>query len=165
MRDELLKFHEEYYSANQMCVCIVGRESLDTLESWVRERFTEVRAVVPYTHRAMALPPALSSSLLTLCGVHTQVRNTDRAAPSHPGIPYTKKEVGKLVRIVPVKDGRKLQFVFPMHGVQHLYATHPTAYISHLIGHEGPGSLLSLLKVHHSSPHILTPTTLLCVAF
>lgn len=43
MRDELLKFHETYYSANVMRLAIVGRNSLDELEAWAREQFSAIR--------------------------------------------------------------------------------------------------------------------------
>ncbi|RUS68868.1 hypothetical protein EGW08_023369 [Elysia chlorotica] len=35
VRDELLKFHSQYYSSNIMGMCVVGRESLDELQSMV----------------------------------------------------------------------------------------------------------------------------------
>jgi insulysin len=41
-RDELLRFHAKYYSANLMRVTVLGKESLDTLEEWVRECFEPV---------------------------------------------------------------------------------------------------------------------------
>lgn len=43
VRDEFLKFHAKYYSANEMKLVIVGREDLDTLEKWVVEMFSEVK--------------------------------------------------------------------------------------------------------------------------
>jgi len=41
-RDKLISFYERWYSANIMALTVVGREDLDQLEQWVRERFTEV---------------------------------------------------------------------------------------------------------------------------
>lgn len=42
VREELLKFYKESYSANLMKLAVIGREDLDTLEKWVVERFNEV---------------------------------------------------------------------------------------------------------------------------
>jgi secreted Zn-dependent insulinase-like peptidase len=50
------------------------------------------------------------------------------------------------VDIVPVKDRRELSLTFPVPPVDAHLRSKPTLYISHLLGHEGRGSLLSLLK-------------------
>ncbi|XP_024120451.1 insulin-degrading enzyme [Oryzias melastigma] len=42
VRQELLKFHSTYYSANLMGLCVLGRESLDELTSMVVKLFGEV---------------------------------------------------------------------------------------------------------------------------
>lgn len=42
VREELLKFHEKWYSANIMCLAVYGRESLDELEAMVIPRFSEI---------------------------------------------------------------------------------------------------------------------------
>lgn len=43
IRDELIKFHTENYSANIMQLVVYGAESVATLEQWVREDFEAVR--------------------------------------------------------------------------------------------------------------------------
>ncbi|RCI06352.1 Insulinase (Peptidase M16) [Rhizopus stolonifer] len=43
IRQELLKFHDTYYSANIMKLVVVGRESLDQLTEWVVEMFSSVQ--------------------------------------------------------------------------------------------------------------------------
>ncbi len=42
VREELLAFYRRYYSANLMALSVVGREPLDVLEAWVRERFSGI---------------------------------------------------------------------------------------------------------------------------
>lgn len=42
VRDRLIRFYERWYSADIMTLAVVGREPLDTLESWVRGKFSEV---------------------------------------------------------------------------------------------------------------------------
>lgn len=43
-------------------------------------------------------------------------------------------------------DTRSLEFTFPFLSEDKLFRTFPSRYISHLIGHEGPGSILAYLK-------------------
>ncbi len=42
IRDELLKFHSAYYSANLMKLCVLGREPLDELEAMVKDLFSAI---------------------------------------------------------------------------------------------------------------------------
>lgn len=41
-REELLAFHQRYYSANRMTLALTGPESLDRLEAWARSYFAAV---------------------------------------------------------------------------------------------------------------------------
>lgn len=43
IRDELLKFHEKYYSANIMKLVVLGKEPLDQLTQWVIEKFSAIK--------------------------------------------------------------------------------------------------------------------------
>ncbi|KAF7728621.1 Insulinase (Peptidase M16) [Apophysomyces ossiformis] len=117
IREELLKFHDSYYSSNIMKLCILGRESLDQLTDWAVEKFKDVRN--------KAINP-----------------------PSFDGHPLTKNELTKQIFMKPVKDIRTLDMVFPFPDQYPLFETQPGRYIAHLIGHEGKGSILSLLKKH-----------------
>ena len=47
--------------------------------------------------------------------------------------------------VIPVKDTRRLTLAFPIPELFSHYRTKPTGYLANLIGHEGEGSLLSLL--------------------
>lgn len=42
IRDMVVGFYHQYYSANQMRLVVYGREPLDQLEQWVRDKFTAV---------------------------------------------------------------------------------------------------------------------------
>lgn len=50
------------------------------------------------------------------------------------------------LEIKPEKELRQLTFNFPIPNHDQFYRKKPYAYIAHLLSHEGPGSLLSLLK-------------------
>ncbi|MFT3931644.1 MAG: insulinase family protein [Spongiibacteraceae bacterium] len=79
VRDDLLKFYREHYSANLMTLVVIGREPLDQLQTMVTSRFTEVpnfqRTIAPITTpllRADSAPqliqikPVQQQSLLSL---------------------------------------------------------------------------------------------------
>ncbi|RMF19155.1 MAG: peptidase M16, partial [Gammaproteobacteria bacterium] len=62
VRDDLLAFYRKHYSAERMRLVVVGRQDLDTLESWVKERFSPI-PVQPVAERP-PLPPLLSPAQL-----------------------------------------------------------------------------------------------------
>uniref|UniRef100_A0A8C4NB61 Insulin-degrading enzyme n=2 Tax=Eptatretus burgeri TaxID=7764 RepID=A0A8C4NB61_EPTBU len=115
VRNELLKFHSKFYSANLMALCVLGKESLDELMDLVIKLFSEVE-------------------------------NKNVPVPNFPDHPYQEEHLRQMYKIVPVKDIRNLYVTFPIPDLQPFYKSNPGHYLGHLIGHEGPGSLLSLLK-------------------
>lgn len=58
----------------------------------------------------------------------------------------TKAERHQWVTIAPLKEVRKLTLAFSVPESPDQYRTKPLSYIAHLLGYEGPGSLMSLLK-------------------
>ncbi|XP_076297777.1 insulin degrading metalloproteinase isoform X2 [Lasioglossum baleicum] len=43
VREKLLEFHDTYYSANAMALCVIGKESLDELEEMTVKLFSQVK--------------------------------------------------------------------------------------------------------------------------
>jgi insulysin len=115
VREALITFHSERYSANISNLVLLGRESVDELEKLVREKFSEIK-------------------------------NYERTIPTFPGSPFKEDHLRKMVKVVPVKELRLVELVWPMRPIKGFHEEHPNSYISHLIGHEGKGSLLSHLK-------------------
>ena len=116
IRKEFIDFHSRNYSANRMKLVVLGRESLDELEEWVAEMFAGVR-------------------------------NKDLPKNRWDGPqPYSEKEYLTQVFAKPVMDSRSLEIYFPYEDEEHMYDTQPGRYIGHLIGHEGPGSILAYIK-------------------
>ena len=74
IRDSLLAFHKKWYSSNIMSLVFCGNQSLETLEKWVRERFTAV-----------------------------ENKNVEIPSAAEPA-PFPKDNLSKLVKWVPVKD-------------------------------------------------------------
>ncbi|KAL1917702.1 uncharacterized protein VTP21DRAFT_3536 [Calcarisporiella thermophila] len=76
----------------------------------------------------------------------SEVRNTNIEPPRFENNPLTPNELGTLVFVKSVKDVRGLELTFPFSDQHRLFRVRPGRYLSHLIGHEGKGSILSLLK-------------------
>ncbi|KAL0853136.1 hypothetical protein ABMA27_012899 [Loxostege sticticalis] len=115
VRTELLKFHDKWYSANIMTLVVIGKESLDELESMVVPLFSAVE-------------------------------DMSVTAPTWPEHPFPPELRRKRAYCLPVKDLRSLSIDFPIPDTRKHYKSGPGHYLSHLLGHEGPGSLLSALK-------------------
>ncbi|OJJ79250.1 a-pheromone processing metallopeptidase Ste23 [Aspergillus glaucus CBS 516.65] len=116
VRDEFIKHYERHYSANRMKLVVLGRESLDDLEKWVGDFFSDVKNKDLPQNRWDDVQPWLSE---------------------HLGIQIFAK---------PVMDTRSLDFYFPFLDEEFLHESQPSRYISHLVGHEGPGSILAHIK-------------------
>lgn len=116
VRQKFMDFHEKHYSANRMKLVVLGREPLDTLEAWAADLF----AGVPNKN----LP---------------QNRWEDE-------VPFTKDDLLRQCFAKPVMDSRQLDLSFPFIDEELLFESQPSRYIAHLIGHEGPGSIMSYIK-------------------
>ncbi|KAK2653140.1 hypothetical protein Ddye_012996 [Dipteronia dyeriana] len=79
-------------------------------------------------------------------GKFQEIRNTNRSCFHFPGQPCTSEHLQILVRAVPIKEGHKLRIAWPITPSIHHYKEAPCRYLSHLIGHEGEGSLFYVLK-------------------
>lgn len=75
-----------------------------------------------------------------------QIKNIHRSKPSFTGQPCTSDHLQVLVKTVPVKQSHKLKIVWPITPGIHHYKEGPSRYLSHLIGHEGEGSVFFVLK-------------------
>ncbi|CEF64338.1 Insulin-degrading enzyme [Strongyloides ratti] len=117
LRDELLKFHEKYYSSNLMTFCVVGKNTLDELEEMVLQK---------------------DFGKIVNKNVPSKTWNIKEF--------FGKSETGIKFEIVPVKDIQKISLKFPQDDFSSDYKHLPNDYISHLLGHEGKGSILQELR-------------------
>jgi len=76
----------------------------------------------------------------------TGIVNKEVEIPKYSEGPYLDEHLKIRIDIVPVKETRYITLRFPIPDFQKYYTTKPGEYASHLIGHEGEGSLLSSLK-------------------
>ncbi|CAK7567937.1 MAG: hypothetical protein SEPTF4163_005915 [Sporothrix epigloea] len=116
VRQKFMEFHDKHYSANQMKLVVLGREPLDTLQEWTLELFS----AIPNKQ----LPPNVWSDQ----------------------VPYNPEHLGLQTFVKPVMDSRDLTLRFPCPDETLLFDSQPSRYVSHLIGHEGPGSIMSYIK-------------------
>ena len=123
IREKLLKYYDDHYSANLMSLCLVGNHSIDTLEALAIEHFSAIE------------------------NKDLELRDFKKEIESEGGAPlYDENTLGHMVKIVPIKDVRSLTIKWPQLPDTRLYwDSNPLSYISHVIGHEGKNSLLSEL--------------------
>ncbi|XP_013144046.1 PREDICTED: insulin-degrading enzyme [Papilio polytes] len=74
------------------------------------------------------------------------IEDRDVTPPSWPEHPYPPARCRKRAYCLPIKDLRSLSIEFPIPDYLKHYKSGPSYYLSHLLGHEGPGSLLAALK-------------------
>lgn len=117
--EEMTKLYHSCYSANGMALCLFGKEDINTLKALVKEKFGGV------VNKGVTMP-------------------IGDAVSDKP--PFLKKDWNRLLLQTPVKDVKELSFswVIPFQGP--FWKSKPTAYISHLLGHEGEGSIIAVLK-------------------
>ncbi|MEM7195385.1 MAG: insulinase family protein [Pseudomonadota bacterium] len=115
VREKLIEFYNEYYSANLMTLAVVGQASLDDLEAMVREKFSDIS-------------------------------NKDTPQPTFTQSYIDSSSGPVLLQIEPEQKVQRLVYQFPIPSTESQYRSKPVSYLSSLIGHEGPGSLLDQLK-------------------
>ncbi len=76
----------------------------------------------------------------------SEVNNNNVESPSTDEPLLLSNELPALLEYEPFRDSRSLSYTFPIPIIKDRYKSKPAAYLGNLIGHEGEGSLLSLLK-------------------
>ena len=117
IREDMLDFYQRYYSASRMTLVVVGNYSLPELKRMVLHRFVSIP-------NNGSLTEAIDEPLLTT----------------------TNSTLPLLLTVQAEKPIRQLRLTFPMPDLSNDFRTKPLSYIGNILGHEGKGSLLSLLK-------------------
>ncbi|XP_067391576.1 nardilysin-like [Emydura macquarii macquarii] len=113
----LRDFWQHYYSAHYMNLVVQSKETLDTLEKWVMEIFSQI------PNNGLPKPNY---------GYLTQ--------------PFDTPEFYKLYRVVPIRNVHSLSIAWGLPPQERHYRVKPLHYISWLVGHEGKSSVLSFLR-------------------
>ena len=153
-RDDLVKFWTEKYHAGNLRLCVVGRASLDDLQRTVESTFGVVRPPPP-SFVANGIVDKIKVGHLKLPKEgETHLRNekdkfvfqTEHSTYS-PSVAFGPNELGLLREVIPLVESRTLKIfsaVPPMDDPV-LRGSRPFRVLSHLVGHESPGSLHHLL--------------------
>ncbi|ODV93679.1 hypothetical protein PACTADRAFT_51446 [Pachysolen tannophilus NRRL Y-2460] len=76
----------------------------------------------------------------------SEIPNKDKSKSIFNNPPFTKKELQKLIKAKPVMDTKSMELTFITPDQSSNWESQPQRYFSHLIGHEGKGSLLYYFK-------------------
>lgn len=119
--EEMKTFYREHYSANLMKLVVFGEDSLDEMEQWIRDSYSDI--------------PNLKMAVPTF---------------EHHLPPWGNEELPKIYKAVPVRHVNKLFLSWPIQNQLGLYRQRPDDTIAHLLGHEADGSILSLVSFYIS---------------
>ena len=117
VRAALLAFHATHYAPARATLCVLGSAPASEIAAWAAESFASW---------------APSPTHLPL-------------APTFPGDPHGGSHAGVLIKRVPTKDSRSVTVSWSLPSQQSDWKGKAAAFVGHLVGHEGPGSLLSCL--------------------
>lgn len=132
IRETLLAFFKQNYrkSLQLYKLVVLGKESLEELQTMVETCFGEL--VEAFEEEEKDTGSSISTA--------------PREDILHGLYQAPQWQVPQRLRAVSVSQVHALELQFPMREILTLYKSKPTRYLSHLLGHEGAGSLLSLLK-------------------
>jgi len=133
--EALKEFWKNYYTTSNMRLSVVGCSSLDALQKSVEETFGDLAFSDESPRREKVNP--LSPIFPRENAVHD---------PKNPA--FGPEQLGKFREVIPLLESRtlKVQFVAPPVYDPELRKTRPHRVLSHLMGHESPGSLHHLLN-------------------
>uniref|UniRef100_A0A7S4QE70 Peptidase M16 N-terminal domain-containing protein n=1 Tax=Ditylum brightwellii TaxID=49249 RepID=A0A7S4QE70_9STRA len=148
VREALLAFHARHYRPENMVIVIVGPQSLDTLEEWVVPRFAPMidrwslkqKDTTSFTEIEQLINDAATDA--------PETRYDKPLPPYHPAF-QPKIQGGSwpvLLTTLPLRSMRKLVLLFPLPSVRKVPDRSPVSILSHLLGHEGPGSSFAALQ-------------------
>lgn len=127
--------------------------SLDTLQD--RPGMTLREALLAHYDRyysanlmsvAISGPQALDELEVFARRFFSPVVNRERTPPQNAASLFTPGTLPALLALEPVRDSRSVTYTFPIPSMRDHYRSKPLNHIGHLLGHEGEGSLLSLLR-------------------
>ena len=133
--DELIKFREKYYTTSNMRLAVVGTSSLDALQDSVERTFGQLKHSDHPPRREKANPDA-------------EIFPKEHAIYGSKNAAFGKEQLGKYREVIPLLETRslKVQFATPPLDDPVLQKSRPHRVLSHLLGHESPGSLHQVLN-------------------
>ena len=132
--DELKQFREKYYTTSNMRLAVVGTSSLDALQDTVERTFGQLEYSDEPPRRGKKNP-------------NSPVFPLEHAIYGSDNPSFGSEQLGKTREVIPLLESRKLkvQFATPPMDDPVLQKSRPHRVLSHLLGHESPGSLHQVL--------------------
>ena len=145
LRNQVMQFYQRFYrkSLGLYKLVVLGKESCDDLQAIVERCF----------HEWLTNRDFFSCIMDATQGTLPRVQ--DMIQELYPTI-LNQVQLPQRIHAVPIAQIPTLEMVFPLPEIQSHYQGKPTRYLSHLIGHEGKGSLLSLLKAKQYAQALYT---------
>lgn len=176
VRAELLKFHKKQYGASRMRLAVIGMEPLADLERWVRASFSAIPDIDARAHEPekgeqgagqgdgqgreadggpgggceeeAPVTAGEGGALQAVVGEEAERGGVQGGARRREWIASTPFDAAwkRAFFILPVAERRQLSLFFPAPPTQSEFREKPAHFLSYLVGHEGPGSLLAAMK-------------------
>jgi len=133
-RARMMQWYREHYCTDAMTLCVYGDGTMDELEAMVRSMFQAVPQRTPPQQEegGGAITPAPT------CAPHT--------ALAEHGLPFKLAQSGVVATINPVRQLRSVHVSWHLPHRPPGDTARPYRLLSHLLGHEGKGSILAALK-------------------
>ncbi|KAL0585613.1 hypothetical protein ABG067_004755 [Albugo candida] len=125
IREPLIDFYRKYYSASMMKLVLYSHHNLSQLQTWA-EMFSGITNT--------GQKPSMSFNLASNGSENSDV------------VPFDPTRYPREIIVEPVREIRVLDISWPLPSLYHEIRTRPSSILSHLLGHEGLDSVLSLLK-------------------
>ncbi|KAL7468998.1 hypothetical protein ACHAXS_009237 [Conticribra weissflogii] len=153
-REDLVKFWTDKYHAGNLRLCVVGRASLDDLQRTVEQTFGGVRPPPP-GFVANGIMDRIRAGKLQLPSPgeshpkdeHGEFVFQTEHSTYGPSVAFGREQLGLIREVVPLVESRSLKIfsAVPPTDDPVLRESRPFRVLSHLVGHESPGSLHHLL--------------------
>jgi secreted Zn-dependent insulinase-like peptidase len=112
------------------------------------KRFFEQFYRAQYMTLALEGPQELSELQTLAEQLFTDIASSSQALPAITQPLYLPTDQKIKINVCPVKNDHQLIISFAMDSIDQYYRDKPESIIAYLLGHEGKGSILSLLKKH-----------------
>lgn len=140
VRGVVLQFHGLHYIAPRMRLVICGRDPLDQLEQWARTYFCDVPSEPRDAGQGERIAEAVAAGANQAC---------PPAGVPPLGVPFNTPFAGKaplLLEVAPLRELRELTLSWSMPASRSFYRADAAHVVSHLLGHEGEGSVFAIAQ-------------------
>lgn len=137
----VLEFFQTHYTFSNMTFCLLSNLSVEEMQHIVHD----VLSKIPLNDNNSSPHPFSSLEIQEVKQGGDENRIVTAEIPPLPDMSHVT-----MVQWVPMRGGNcyplELQWILPMPLYSQYYTCKPARYYSHLLGHEGPGSLLYVLR-------------------